>query len=270
MFVRVLALFVLLISLMLAAGAAAQEQTILSLQTASTEVQTGQEYEVSIRLDNVPGLWLAGVEISYDPSRIYVIGTKAGSPVRKGDFFTPDSSIIVFNAVSNQGLRYTISQLAPADLVRGGGVIGTFHIYPLSPGPTTLTFRQAELRTATLSGEGANRTASDPQPVDFLPALLELTISGQPVEPPSEATATPEPTETPAFAPGATQPPDATALVNVTLDPNLVQAEATAAPVTAAPAAADNSTLLLVAIAAMVVGGVGLVALLLVGRRRRR
>jgi hypothetical protein len=245
--------------------AMAQGQTTLSLQTDNPQMQTGQEYTVEIRLDQVPGVWLSSVEISYDPSLIYVLGTKSGSPVRPGSFFTPDSSLVVFNAVEQGVVRYTISQLAPADLARGSGVIGTFRIYPLKAGTTTLSFRQAALRTATINGEGANRTASDPQPLDFVPVLLELTVSGDTVEPPPEATATPAPTETTFFVPGATQPPQPTALVNVTAAPVTPTA---ATPQTAAPA--DNTPLLAIAIGAMIFGALGLVIVLIYWRRGHR
>lgn len=261
MLIRRLIMFAV-IGWLLVSGAAAQEQTQLSLQTDTTQMQTGQEYTVQIRLDNVPSLWLASLDISYDPNRLYVIGTKSGSPARPGDFFTASSSVVIFNSVEMATIHYTISQLAPADVIRGSGVIGTFRVYPLQPGPTTLTFRRAELRTATISGEGANRTASDPQPVNYVPVLLELNITGETVEPPAEATATPAPTETTSFVPGATQPPQATALVNVT-----------AAPVTpTAPTApqADNTPLLAVAIGAMGIGLVGLLVVLMMWRRSRR
>lgn len=264
MLIRRLTLLVI-IGWLLVSGAAAQEQTYLRLQADTTEMQTGQEYTVQIRLDNVPSLWLASLDISYDPNRLYIIGTKAGSPVRPGDFFTPDSSVVIFNSVETATIRYTISQLAPADVVRGSGVLGTFRVYPLQPGPATLTFRRAELRTATISGEGANRTAADPQPVTFLPVLLELTISGDPVEPPSEATATPTPTETPLLIAGATQPPQATALANVTLPPDALT---TPSPAAAPP---DNtSTLLAIALGAMLFGAVGLVIVVISWKRKHR
>lgn len=245
---------ILLIAWLMIGSAAAQEQTNLSLQAVTTQMQTGQEYEINVRLDNVPSLWLASVEIRYDPNKLYVIGTKSGSPVRTGDLFAPETSVVVFNQVEQQRVRYTISEIAPAKPITGSGVIGTFRVYPLSAGTTTLTFRQAELLTVDEQGGS--------KPVSFQPVLLELTISGDTVEPPPEATATPAPTETTFFVPGATQPPQPTALVNVT-----------AAPVTPTPTAApqaDNTPLLAIAIGAMVIGLVGLVIVLILWQRSRR
>ncbi|HEX2905398.1 MAG TPA: hypothetical protein VHO69_00950, partial [Phototrophicaceae bacterium] len=117
----------------------------------------------------------------------------------------------------------------------------------------------------TISGEDKNRTASDPQPVSFLPALLELNISGDPVEPPSEATATPQPTETSAFVPNVTQAAPPTALVNVTIDPNELQSADTPAPT-----ADTSSPLLVIAIGAMVIAAIGLIVVLILWRRTKR
>jgi hypothetical protein len=197
----------------------AQEPTYLSLATPATNLSTGQEYEVSIQIENVPELWMANLEIQYDPEMIFVLGTRAGSPVQLGSFFTPGASIEIRNLVQNDLLLYTASQLAPADLLQGSGVLGTFRIYPLAPGTTTLTFRQAELFTVTFTGEGEERAGTDSSPVPFTSILLELTISGDPVEPPSEATATPEPTATPDNFSAAVVPTREPTLANVTRPP---------------------------------------------------
>ncbi len=205
----------------------AQEPTYLSLATPSTNLQTGQEYEVSIQIENVPELWMANLEIQYDPEMIYVLGTEAGSPVQLGSFFTPGASIEIRNLIQNDLLLYTASQLAPADLLRGSGVLGTFRIYPLAPGNTTITFRQVELFTATFTGEGEERMGTGSSPVPFTSIMLELTITGDPVEPPSEATATPEPTATPDNFSAAVVPTREPTLENVTRAPGLDNATAT-------------------------------------------
>lgn len=176
----------------------AQEQTTyLSLQADTTELQTGQEYTISIRVDNVPELWLATVEIAYDPEKLYVMGTVSGQPVSIGPFFSEGPALDVRNVVENNRISYTVSQLAPAEVLGGSGVLGTFRIFPIAPGKTTLSFRQANITTMTFTGEGDQRVGSDPQPVPFTPVLLELNITGDPVAPPVEATPTPLPTETP-------------------------------------------------------------------------
>jgi hypothetical protein len=105
-------------------------------------------------------------------------------------------------------------------------VPGTFQIIR-SRGTTTITFRQAELLTATFTGEGEERIGTGSSPVPFTPTLLELTISGDPVEPPSEATATPEPTATPDTFSAAVVPTGEPTLANVTRAPGSDRATTT-------------------------------------------
>jgi hypothetical protein len=244
----------------------AQEQTFLILETASASLQTGQEYEIAIRIENAPEVWLANVEIAYDPALLYVIGTRAGSPVQSGDFFLPAESLFIArNLVREPQINYTISLLAPANPVSGSGVIGTFRIYPIAPGMTQLRFTSADLTMLVFSGEGEQRTGTDPFDVPFTPVLLDLTITGEPVEPPSEATATPLPTETAtsAFNPGDQARTQEPTLVNVTAAPLVTVAVPDAGQTSA------SSAPLLLAIAAVVIGAVGLLVLLLVSRRRR-
>jgi hypothetical protein len=154
----------------------AQDQATLSLTTSTTALQTGQEYEIAIRLDNAPDVWVTSLEITYDPSVLYILGTRSGSPIRQGDLFAPpEATVVVRNSVQADRMVYTISMLAPAAPARGSGVVGTFRIYPLTSGTTQLTFSQADLTALTFTGEGAERTGSNPQPVAFTPVLLEVT-----------------------------------------------------------------------------------------------
>jgi hypothetical protein len=209
-------------------------------------------------------VWVTSLEITYDPTLLYIIGTQSGSPIRQGDLFTPlESTVVVRNSVQEDKLVYTISMLSPAAPARGSGVIGAFRVYPLASGTTQLVFSQAELTTVTFTGEGAERSGGNPQPVAFTPVLLDLTISGETVQPPSEATATPEPTAT--VAQGGNVPPTQEAtLVNVTAAPESL---ATLALPAEAPAPGPSTGLLL-AIAAVVIGAIGLLVLFLVSRRR--
>lgn len=252
-----------------------QEQTpILSLQLPTTALETGQPYTVTIRLENVPEVWVVNLQMTYDPALIYVMGTKAGSPVQQGDLFTAESSIVARNFVQGSELIYTLSMLAPADPASGSGVVGTFQIVPLAAGTTQLRFTQAELTTLTFTGEGENRVGSDPRPVEFQAALVEVTITGETVEPPSEATATPTVTETPiqgvAQQPGSTPVPT---LENITLaptTPTVVQTPlVTIEPPDLEDESGDSDSTLTIALAALVIVGLILVGLLVAWRRSR-
>jgi hypothetical protein len=255
---------------LLVGPALAQDQTYLSLQTDTTALQTGQEYAVRLRVDGAPAFWMVSAVIEYDPALIYVMGTKAGSPVTIGSMFSGESSTTVRNFVNSGRLEYTASQLAPADLISGSGELGVFRIYPLAPGTTTLRFYEARLTTITFSGEGENRQASDPSDVPFAPVLLELTITGDPVEPPSEATATPTLTPTPFLDVGGDEDgPSGPGLENVTMVPT-TPAAPSADTATAQDTDDDsNTTLLLIVAGVAIIGVILLAALLLVARSRR-
>ncbi len=259
----------ILVCLLLVLPVAAQEQTFLSLEAPATTLQTGQEYEITIRIEGAPEVWLADVAIAYDPDLLYVIGTRAGSPVQSGTFFTPESIFIARNNVQSGEIKYTISLLAPANPVSGSGVIGTFRIFPIAPGTTQLRFNSADLTMLVFSGEGEQRIGTDPFIVPVTPVLLDLNITGDAVEPPSEATATPMPTETAtsAFIPGDQGATAEPTLVNVTAAPRTPEALATLE----APAAnaGSGSLALALAIGVMVIGAIGTVIVLVMMRRRR-
>ena len=253
-------LIMLIVCCLLIAGTViptqAQEQAILSLEMDSTELQTGQSYTVSIRLEGVTNLWAVYVQIAYDPSLVYVIGTKSGSPVTPGALFSSDTSLIVFNGVQDNLVTFAPSRVRPADPIEGGGVIGTFRIYPLQAGKTPMLFSKAEI------------VRRDTSLIPFTPVLVDLTITGDTVEPPDEATATPAPTITPS--------PEAQVTVDMepTVVPTLVNV--TAAPATMAPtpmpvaAAESDNSALTIALIILGISGLGIIILLLIWLRSRR
>lgn len=256
---------ILALACLLALPAAAQNPAVLSLQTDSTTLQTGQEYAITIRLDGVADLWLANVEIQYDPALLYIIGTSAGSPVKPGTLLDPAASVVIRNTAQRGQIVYTLSLLAPANPASGSGVVGTFRVYPLAPGAARVSFTRAELTTVTFTGEGENRVGGNPQPIPFTPVYLDLTITGSPVEPPSEATATPAPTDTPDARVGSSLPTAAPTLVNLAAAPTSALAPSPAGD----SAPGSDSTLLLAAVGLMLLGALGLIAVIAAARRRR-
>ena len=265
--IRLLAVISLLLVILLGTGFAvtAQDEVVLILESETTTLQTGQEYEIVIRLDNAQRLWALETEISFDSNLLYVMGTESGSPIHQGDFFPSAESVTIRNRVERQSILYTTSLLAPAQPRDGGGVAGRFRIYPLRAGTTQILFQQAKL-AAVKPVEGEDRYEVDPDPVAFVPVLLELTIEGDPVEPPDEATATPAPTATAtdlADVESTERPTQEPTLVNVTLPPELVTPEASAAPTE------STNVPLLLAIAVLIVSGIGMVLVLILYLRRR-
>ncbi len=248
----------------------AQEPTRLSLDIATTNLQTGQDYEIAIRIDNAPDFWTADLALDYDPSLIYIVGTKSGSPAAVGEIFTSETSVVVQNSVQSNRLVYTASKVGETTPAAGSGVIARFHVYPIAPGRTQITFNRAQL--VALSSYDPNAANVSTVSIASTAVLLDLVITGNPVEPPSEATATPLPTETPTPVEGIgvnlTQQPT---LVNVTAAPS---AGATSVPLAILAVPTENETaspsvILLLAVAIMVIGGVGAIITFFLWRRSR-
>lgn len=240
--------------------AAAQSPALLRLIMSETALQTGQTYDVTIQVEGAPSVWVATAEIDYDPTQFYIIGTRAGSPVRLGALFPGESSLIARNAVERGRVVFTASLLSPAPPASGSGSVGTFRIYPLRAGAAQLTFSRVSI-TTFLEG------SAQPQSIDVTPVLLDLTITGETVEPPDEATATPAPTETPRAALPQGERETEMPLVNITLAP--VTATPTAPPAPA-PVEPEGGSMMAAAIAAAVIGASGILVLLLVWLRRQR
>jgi hypothetical protein len=266
------ALFALCMCALSVFPARMQGQPLLRLETTTTELKTGQYYDVNITLSDAPEIWLTSIDISYNPDSIYVIGTKSGSPVSQGAFFAPESSVVVRNAAVNRTVQYTVSLLAPANQASGSGVIGSFRIYPLKAGKTELRFSRASVSTVTFVQENGQRVGKDPREVKVTPVLLDLNITGDTIPAPAEATATPLPTNTPDVA---AVPPQQNATQQPTLE-NATAAPAGASTPTALSTMAvpettsGSSSPLGLALVLVLVSGVGIVVLLVVWLRRRR
>lgn len=241
----------------------AQDTIFISLNIETTELQTGQEYEITILAENVTNLWGSDLSIRYNPTNLYVIGTRSGSPISQGNFIGDAPTLIVRNGVEDDLVRYTISRLGSAvEPVSGTGAIGTFRIYPLAPGTTQITFANAQLSAITGEQDGERTTGA----IDFTPILLELNITGDPVPPPPEITATPNPTPTSIIeAVESTAEPTESDIVNVTRAPTEVPTD-----VEVASGDSGSSSLLFVAIGFVIVGIIGLVVLFLIWRRNQQ
>lgn len=196
------------------------QETFLSLQSDTTALQTGQLYTVTIQLDAIQELWLADIDLRYDPSVLYIIGTASGQPVTAGEIFGA-GSLTLDNRVEEDTLFYTASRVAPQDPFSGSGVLGTFQIFPLKAGTTQLVFRTAQMTKVNFVDQNGRRVGESTTSLSFTPVLLELTITGSPATPPPEFTATPTPSPTtdPALLPAEGTAPVEPTLVNMTAAP---------------------------------------------------
>ncbi len=196
----------------------AQSNTILALQADSASMETGQYYPVSVYLQDVNEVWQINAEIEYDPNLVYVIGTIAGSPMSSGDFFGDEPAIMIRNDVTTGQITFTHSLVAPATPKSGSGIVATFQIYPLAAGTTQIRFSAADLTKVnfTESGDGS-RTVESTEELPVLPALIELNIAGETVEPPDESTPTPAASETPDVVGRGEDATVEPTLINITL-----------------------------------------------------
>jgi hypothetical protein len=155
--------------------------------------------------------------------------------------------------------------------VNGGGVVGTFRVYPLAPGATQITFSKASLLKVNFAtDESGQRVGKNSETIPFTPVLVKLNITGNQVPPPQEATATPRPSDTPEPSATVEAGPTATiepTLVNATAAPSMTPTPLALIPL---PQQSDNSGPLLLGGVLLVVAVIGLLALFLVWSRSRR
>jgi hypothetical protein len=196
-------LYILLV-LLLALPVTAQDSTAapsgtLALNITETNLQTGQYYDVTLAFEAVSEAWLLSTEITYDPQVLYVYGTQSRSAaITPGNFFDSTLSVILQNYVLDNKLNYLVSLVAPAEVTQGSGIVGTFRIFPLTSGVTTLSITNIEISSVTFTRNGEQLSASNPYPVIVTTRDLTLTISGEQATPP------PEPTPTPYIPPSPT------------------------------------------------------------------
>jgi len=261
--------FVVLIGTFLLLGISsslAQNDAIIALKADSTAVQTGQYYPLTLYLQDVSEVWQINAEIEYDPTLIYVVGTISGSPMTAGDFFAEEPAIVIRNGIQAGKITFTNSLVSPATPKTGSGVVATFQIYPLSAGTTQLRFTVADLTKVTFTQTtDGKREVTSTEDLPVLPALLELSITGETVPPPDESTPTPEPTATSELG-GRGE--DATAeptLVNVTLAPDALP---TLIPELAEESDRGSLPILPIAVGLLVIGILGGLGLFVMSRRR--
>ena len=248
-----------------------QTDTIIALQSDVTAVETGQYYTVSLSLQDVSDVWQINAEIEYDPTLVYVVGTVSGSPLTIGDFYSGEPNLVVRNGVAEGQIVFTHSLVSPANPKSGSGLLATFQIYPLSAGNTQLRFSSANLtQVEFVEDANGDRDIASTEDLPVLPALLDLTITGETVPVPDESTPTPEPTPTSNLDGQSEQSTAEPTLVNITLAPD----EATPEPFpTLIPEIDEDDnigigSILPIAIGLLIVGGIG--ALILFGVSRRK
>jgi hypothetical protein len=252
-------------------GLAQDNQPILSLDMETTDLQTGQEYFVNLRLSNADNVWLVSAELRYDPEHLFILGTNSGSPINQGELFPAEQSVEVADIVRGTSVNYLVSRIAPAEPINGNGLVATFRIYPLQAGTVEISFAEAELNRVVFTSDAqGQRIPSAPEAIRPAVTVLTLNISGETVEAPSEATATPTITPSPQ-APNIMGNPQSEATLEIVAAPTLSPTEAgTSSPSEVAAPESSNQGLFMLAIALVVGAGLGLIALFVFWRRGKR
>jgi hypothetical protein len=249
---------------------AQDNQPILSLDMETTNLQTGQEYFVNLRLSNADNVWLVSAELRYDPEYLFILGTNSGSPINQGELFPAEQSVEVADMVRGTSVVYLVSRIAPAEPINGNGLVATFRIYPLQAGTVEISFVEAELNRVVFTSDAqGQRIPSAPEAIRPSVTVLTLNISGETVEAPSEATATPTITPSPQ-APNTMGNPQSEATLAVVAAPTLSPTDMSEnSPSEAASPESSNQGLFILAIALVLGAGIGLIALFVFWRRGR-
>lgn len=123
----------------------AQSTQALIVLTPSLEtVNAGEEFDVSIYVQDAEGVYGSSLELAYDPQALEVIlvNDQAVSP---GDFFGDSPGFPLKNgadAVSGV-IEYALTLRQPAEPVTGSGTLGTVRLRALQDGPTVLDVTEA-------------------------------------------------------------------------------------------------------------------------------
>jgi hypothetical protein len=246
----------------------AQDTIRVTISSPSTALQTGQYYDMGIRLDGANDLWLINVEIQYDPTALYIVGTQSGQPFTQTSLFDLGGSVVIRNEARDNFMRYTISMIAPSPSTSGSDNVATFRVYPLKGGETTLEFIVVEAVRVFIEGEGETRSMTGQTYLPVAPENITFTVTGDTVEIPPEATATPLPTPTDLpFVPGS-QNNEPTARPTFVTD---LQVTADAPQLVEAPAeGGSNINPILLGLVLVAFAGIGLGVLWFVSQRGKK
>lgn len=215
--------------------------TVIGIDPAWQRIGPEGTTEVTIRIENVIGLYGAEVHLTFDPNYLEIQDADPDKPdvqLQAGSFPAPD--FVVQNQANNaQGtIDYAVSQLAPREPIDGGGVLATITVKTKGEGSSRLAFTGAKL--ANPDGQQIPAEILDGEIVVAVGAVSVQptpTVEGPPTETPV-VLATPLPTPVPTAIPGVPTatpspieaPPLAPTEPTVTLPPTPIQVAPPATP----------------------------------------
>jgi len=224
----------LLAALTLAPGAGAEQAAVVRLDPAAATVGEGQTAAVTVRVDDVQGLYGLDIRLGFDPAAVEVVDADPatdGVQMRPGELLKAD--LIVRNTADNaQGTTwFAITQLNPAEPVNGSGVALVVTFRGKQAGATSpLKITYAKL------AERAGREIPVTLQEGEIRVVGEAEAPATPTEAPPPAQPTVVlPTTAPASLPTATAPVPATSRPPVAVPQATVTASAGATAEPASP-----------------------------------
>jgi len=114
--------------------------------------RAGETVALDIRVQDVVNLYGGRVQITFDPTVIQVRdadprGSAPGIQIRTGDFLDPINQFVLVNEVDNRTgtVEFAVTQLRPAVVRSGSGVLATLHFETLAEGSSLVRLTRVEL-----------------------------------------------------------------------------------------------------------------------------
>ncbi len=149
--------FILLLTaiwLMSFASAMAEEQSRITLSVENLDFTVGQEVSVDVMVENMPQVYGADVELTFDPQVLEVVDADENLPgvqLQGGDFINAEQGFFLQNEVNNQAgvIDYALTLLNPAPPAEGNGVLATIVFRAKVDGQTKIDIQTSEFGTQT-------------------------------------------------------------------------------------------------------------------------
>lgn len=217
-------LLVALLSIPASPGLA--QETMVVIDPTSGEVALGATTALSIRIENVTGLFGAEVHVAFDPALLEVIDADPnteGVQIQPGTFLNPYFTAQNVVDQANGKIHFATSQGPDNPSVSGNGILATVTFRGKAAGTSSISFDNVILSdrdgipisTGTRGGsltvtveETATPTVS-PEPTFTTTPTPTFTATSTP-EPTTTCTPGPTPTPTPTVQPTATPTPGPT------------------------------------------------------------
>lgn len=208
--------------------AAAQTNTIVSMQPATQQIDTGSTATLEIRIDEAADLFGAEIQVQFDAAILQVEDVDPdtqGVQIQPGNIPAPD--FVIANDADNTtgNIVYAVTQQAPTPPAGGSGVIATISFQAVAQGSSQLTFSVVKLSTA--QGQPIPATAQVAQITVGPPGQATATV---PVDTPTATTTALPPTATNTPIPGGETPTPTATAVPITATPTPLPPTATPTP----------------------------------------